>query len=248
MNAVAQLKDAERVEDTSLAAIINRLATDPKGNLDALERLMQMQERMDDRKAKSDFIVSLSEMQPKLPVITENGEIKNAAGTVQSTYAEWEDINDAIRPILHDHGFSLSFKLGRLDGMPSVTAMLTHTSGHAEESTLALPVDASGGKNTVQGVGSSTSYGKRYTAIALLNLTSRKKADRDDDGRGAGMRPAVSAAVNAINLCTSTEELKKWKAANADGLKMLTATDADDIVRHFNARLRKVKADTGAAS
>jgi hypothetical protein len=115
-------------------------------------------------------------------VIDERGGIKNTAGTVQSTYAKWEDINDAIRPVLHEHGFALSFRVKRVENAISVTGILSHEDGHSEETTLELPSDTSGSKNAVQAVGSSLSYGKRYTAMALLNITSRAPMDRDDDG------------------------------------------------------------------
>jgi hypothetical protein len=44
--------------------------------------------------------------------------------------------------------------------------VLSHELGHSEETTMTLPLDTSGSKNNVQAVGSSTSYGKRYTATA----------------------------------------------------------------------------------
>src|SRR5690606_9193784 len=61
--------------------------------------------------------------------------------------------------------------------------------GHSEETTIFLPADTSGSKNSVQAVGSSTSYGKRYTASALLNITTRGE---DDDGRAAGAGETIS--------------------------------------------------------
>lgn len=170
---------------TSLMAVITRAASDPSTDVDKLERLMAMYERITDRNAKAAYAGALAEMQPKLPVINERGGITNRDNQVQSRYAKWEDINDAIRPLLHEHGFALSFRIGRADGTVSVTGVLSHSAGHSEETTLELPVDTGPGRNAVQAVGSSVSYGKRYTAIALLNITSRYQPDRDDDGRNA---------------------------------------------------------------
>ena len=48
---------------------------------------------------------------------------------------------------------------------------------------MVLVHDSTGSKNAVQAVGSSTSYGKRYTAMALLNITT---GGEDDDGTAAG--------------------------------------------------------------
>src|SRR6185503_15653016 len=82
------------------------------------------------------------------------------------------------------HGFALSFRTGSApDGKLTVTGILSHRAGHQEETTLALMHDSTGSKNSVQAVGSSISYGKRYTAGALLNITSRGE---DDDGKLAG--------------------------------------------------------------
>ena len=102
--------------------------------------------------------------------------------TATSTYALWEDINEAIKPVIARSGFGLRFRIGQEHNTIVVTAILSHCGGHAEETTMRLPVDLSGGKNPVQAIGSSTSYGKRYTASALLNLTSRGE---DDDGKAA---------------------------------------------------------------
>ena len=48
---------------------------------------------------------------------------------------------------------------------------------------MKLPADTSGSKNVVQAIGSSVSYGKRYTMQALLNITS---GGEDDDGHSGG--------------------------------------------------------------
>lgn len=90
------------------------------------------------------------------------------------------------------HGFGLSFKTGRAADKITVTGILSHREGHSEETTMELPCDQSGSKNAVQAVGSSTSYGKRYVAMALLNLTSRLSDDRDDDGKAS----SASAFIN----------------------------------------------------
>jgi len=167
----------------SIMAVIDRAARDPSVDVGKMERLVQLYERITAQRAKAAYTAALAAMQPTLPVIGERGGIKDRAGNVQSTYALWEDINDAIKPVLAEHGFALSFRTGREDGQIIVTGVLSHRDGHSEETTMHLPVDTSGSKNAVQAVGSSTSYGKRYTAQALLNLTSRGE---DDDGARAG--------------------------------------------------------------
>lgn len=181
---VATVHEAPVVSQSAgLIAVIERAATNPDVDIDKMERLLQMHERIVERDAKASYASALATMAPALPSINERGGIKDRAGKVQSTYALWEDINDAIKPVLAAHGFALSFRTGRDDGQITVTGVLSHRDGHSEETTIVLPHDSSGSKNAVQAVGSSTSYGKRYTAGLLLNLTSRGE---DDDGKAAG--------------------------------------------------------------
>jgi hypothetical protein len=196
-------------ETTAIVQMIERAAANPAVDIDKMERLLQMQERVMDRRAKAAFDSALAIMQPSLPQVDRNGRIvvfskadRDKAGgprptdtPLQSTpYALWEDINAAIGPHLAEHGFALSFRTGQAaDGKITVTAVLSHKEGHREETTITLMHDSGGSKNSVQAVGSSISYGKRYTAGLLLNITSRAPGDADDDGVKAGAPSQITA-------------------------------------------------------
>lgn len=221
-----------------ILAIIERAARDPSVDIDKMERLIAMQERVQSREAQTAYYADLAKMQPNLPIIDERGGIKNRDGVIQSTYALWEDVNEAIRPTLAEHGFSLSFRVSRAEGEIVVTGILAHSFGHREETTLALPTDTSGSKNAVQAVGSSTSYGKRYTAFALLNLTT---TGEDDDGNKAGMKKVIhetardapfpqGPARNKTDLKAKGKDL--WRDVEASG-----DMDTLDIVLNENAEL-----------
>ena len=227
-------------DGATLMDVIARAAADPTTDVDKLERLMAMHERFTERQARAAYDEAMARMQPELPVIRERGAIKDNKDKVQSTYAKWEDVNAQIGPVLTKHGFSLTFRVGSgAEGRPTVTGVLAHSAGHREETTMTLPVDASGSKNNVQGVGSSTSYGKRYTTFALLNLVSAKS--EDDDGQAAGQAPAVAAAITAIEACEGVEELRGWKGKNLAGLDALPQVQKAQIISFYNARLRKVR-------
>ena len=145
---------------------------------------------MPSKEARTAFDGAFAAMQPELPVVAERGTVTDWNGSPTSTYALWEDINEAIKPVISKFGFGLRFRTGQDHNTIIVTAILSHSGGHAEETTMRLPVDLSGGKNPVQAIGSSTSYGKRYTASALLNLTSRGE---DDDGKASVQSSRISA-------------------------------------------------------
>jgi hypothetical protein len=222
-----QVAQAEAPAPVNMLEVISRAAANPAVDVDKMERLMLMQERLLAKQAEAAFNADLALMQPELPVISHRGEILNKAGQVASTYALWEDINDAIRPILAKHGFALTFKVGQEGTNRVVTAFLRHREGHKEETTLALPLDTSGFKNDVQAVGSSLSYAKRYTAMALLNITT---TGEDDDGQRAG--------ADFISADQKDELIALIKETNSDTAKFLQfirANSLDEIkARDFN--------------
>ena len=245
MTALAKHEPAGEVAPVSysdsILAIIAQAARDPNVDIDKMERLLQMQERVQSRDAKAAYAAALALVQPELPVITERGGIKNGKGEVQSTYAKWEDINYAIKPVLATHGFALSFRTGRTpDGAITVTGVLMHREGHQEETTITLPHDSSGSKNAVQAVGSSTSYGKRYTAMALLNITSRGE---DDDGVAAGMGATVSeeqlARITALANETNASLDKLCKLLGVDRLMDIPAARFNEVVEKLRARKQR---------
>ena len=235
MNALATKHEGEVIQaSASLMDVISRAASDPNTDVDKLERLLGMYERITAQQAKAAFTAALAEMQPRLPVVGERGK------TDKAHYATWEDINDAIRPLLHEQGFALSFRVARMEAAVSVTAVLSHAGGHSEETTLELPVDTGPGRNAVQAVGSSVTYGKRYTAIALLNITSRLDADKDDDGKAAGRKKVSKEAQDAIaeiNECEGWPALERWRdTKSAAHRPKVSEREWQEIIDLFNRR------------
>lgn len=243
MNAVSKLEEPQGEVATysgGLLEVIARAARDPGVDIDKMERLIAMQERVQVRDARISYFAALAELQPALPVIDERGGIKDRSGKVQSTYALWEDVNEAIRPALSEHGFALSFKVRRTENEIAVTGILSHRDGHSEETELSLPSDTSGSKNAVQAVGSSTSYGKRYTAYALLNITS--KGEDDDGKRGGGFEPISLEQLDELQRRASEvgADLQRFCGAlNVTSLPVLPAGRFDEAMRKLDAKARQ---------
>lgn len=199
-------------ETAAILSVIKRAAQNPSVDIDKMERLFEMRERALNRTAREAYDTAFASMQVELPTIDQKGCIvithKDDASkdleqrrVIQRTpFAKFEDINDAIKPVLAQHGFGLSFRTGLTsDNRITVTGILSHRGGHREETTMVLQHDSTGSKNAVQAIGSSTSYGRRYTTLALLNITSRARQDRDDDGQAAA-GPETITEEQAMDL------------------------------------------------
>ncbi len=173
--------------------MIERMAANKDVDADKLEKLIGLQERVMDRNARDAFDAALLRMRPDLPLIARDGRIEigprdrpqGGRTTKQSTpYAKWETMMPAIDPVLTSHGFTLTHRISTApDGRVRVTAVLKGH-GHTDDSCyFDLPIEDSGSKNKAQGWGSSVSYGKRYTACAVLNIVTRGE---DDDAKTSG--------------------------------------------------------------
>lgn len=214
-------------------AMIERAARDPSVDIDKLERLMQMKKDADALAARAAFDASMADLQPELPTIGERGK---AAG--RYTFALWEDINTAIKPVLQKHGFALTFRTDFKDGI-TVTGVLSHRGGHREETSITLPADPSGNKNAVQAVASSVSYGKRYTAGALLNLTSHGE---DDDAYRAAVEVITEEQeiqINDMLEATGSDKAKFLKWLKVDSVSAIPAKSFDSVMATLRVKESK---------
>jgi len=242
MSAVVKQVDAlpaARPESATILELIGRMSSDQSVDVAKVEKLVDLYMRVTANTARQEYAAALADMQPQLPLIAERGGIKDRNDNVQSRYALWEDIVSAITPILSEHGFALSFRTQNEANMVSVTGVLSHRAGHSEQTTLALPIDTSGSKNAVQSVGSSTSYGKRYTAGALLNL---RTGDIDDDGASGG-KPTLSeeqvanldALLSEIGGDAKARYLRYAKVKSLDQILACNYADAVKVIEKRRA-------------
>ena len=187
MTEVAKIQHQEPVAQgvAPMVQMIERIAMDPSIPIDRLEQMLAMKERMDARAAEQEFASAFASASAEFPTIPLNGKGHNG-----KPYALLKDITALTRPILSRHGLALTFSIKTGDKVV-VTAELMHRGGHSKSTSIELPADNSGSKNAVQAVGSSQTYGQRYTAQAILGLSLGE--DTDDDGAAAGRGETISA-------------------------------------------------------
>lgn len=175
--------EAVAVAAPGVLGVFEKMARTVK-NPAALEKLIELQERILDREARMAFEAAYAVMEPEIPRITKRGAILNKEKVIQSRYAKYEDIRAVVDPIMRRHGFHVHVRVTWPEnGIAEVIGTLTHVGGHSRESRFRAASDASGGKNAIQGLGSANSYGRRYTLKDLLSIIEE---GTDDDGQKAG--------------------------------------------------------------
>lgn len=181
MNAVTKTEPQEQyLPADPMVSMIERVAMDPNSDLAKLERMLELKEKHDAQNAKAAFDAAFAKASAGFPDIPLNGHNKHN----NTNYAKLKDIIKHTRPVLAKHGLALSFSTETTQAEVIVTAELSHENGHTKRNSLPLPRDAGAGRNAVQAIGSSQTYGQRYTAQAILGLSLGE--EEEDDGAASG--------------------------------------------------------------
>lgn len=212
MSAVAKIEktDIVQVGDTaSLMEVIARAAADPAIDVEKLERLMAMAERIEARNAEQSFAAAMTDAQGDM------GRVSADATNPQtrSKYASYAALDRVVRPIYSKHGFALSFGTGDAPTPDVVRVICTvsHRAGHSRLYHVDMPADGKGAKGgdvmtKTHAVGAALSYGSRYLLKLIFNVAV---GEDDDDGNGAS---SESGPISASQLAVITDLLVKFDA------------------------------------
>jgi hypothetical protein len=227
---VEQRATAPAVIPDPNVTMFERLARDQSVDVDKLERLMAMQERIMAINRKAAFDAAYARMQPEIPVIDEHGRIE-VQQKVRSTYAYLEDIHTVIKPICAQHGFAMRHRTEWPEdrkGIIRIVGILSHEQGHSEESVFEAPMDRSDYRTDIQSMGSTVSYGRRYTTMDLLNIATRK-ADNGGQNKPQKEQPKAPEGVEdwwddlAATADNGTSALEKaWLASKPEFKQFIT--------------------------
>ncbi len=212
---------APAMSPAEMFASLVDLAKDPAVDPQKMTALVDLQMKMMDYSKQEEFNKSKIAALMEMPAIGRRGEIKNKNGGVQSRYSRFEDIHRVVKPILHKHNLAISFNVGHSGQMVTVQPILSHTNGFVEKGeAMALPLDTTGSKNGTQGAGSASSYGKRFTMKAMLNIV-----DEGEDNDGGSNDPLFLDGQRAASCGSAAYE--RWFRQDLDtkGRALLVAKD-----------------------
>lgn len=222
-------RQTELQQAVPLDAIL-RAAQEPGTDVAKMEALVGLYERMQDRSAKQAFNASMVACQAEMPRVTKDKRIIHEAKPGKTgmsvRYATYERIDECVRPIYQQHGFSVQFSTATPDaGKYLTTATVRHLGGHSETYTMPLQLDQTGGKSDIQGMGSTMAYARRYLLTMIFNIVTEGD---DNDGNGA---PALITVQQADNLRTRLDATtsNKEKFCQTFGIQKLEDLPANRL-------------------
>jgi len=167
-----------------MLALVERATRDSTIDVEKMERLLAMAERLQAKRAESEYDQAMNAAQSEmLPVARDSDNPQT-----RSRYVSYGALDRAVRPIYTAHGFSLSFGT-RATGPDrvTITCRVSHRAGHTDRVEIEMPADGKGAKGgdvqtKTHATGSAVSYGMRYLLKMIFNIAV---GEYDDDGNAA---------------------------------------------------------------
>lgn len=197
-------------------------------------------------KAKTAFFAAMNKCQQKMQAV-----VKDARNDFnKSKYARLETIDNLIRPVYTEYGFSITFGTAEplVEGKTKVYADIMHAEGHVirTENYFSLDDKGSGGKTNkteIQAEGSTLKYAQRYLTCLAFNVIV---AEEDNDGvrsQGTALVSKDQVALlrakikecNDAGIPADETKLKNWQGVKElEDLKYLKWLE---VINSLNARL-----------
>ncbi len=183
--------DVDEYRPDPFIQMIERVVLDPQASVEKLEHMLALRNQAEDRArqharedaeiaSKRAYFKAMSACQSELPVVVKN----KANDHTKSNYADLAAIEEQAMPVIHKHGFAVSFQPDGYNerGELRILWEISHEEGHARNGVGEIPVDGAGSQGKVnktgtQAFGSTATYGRRYLLCMLFNISTGD--DRD---------------------------------------------------------------------
>lgn len=186
-----------------LSAVLDKGVTTE--NVAAIEKLVALYERMQEREAEKQFAIAFVALQADMPAIQATRPVPNNDGSTRYCFAPFEDIMDRVAPLLQRHGFTVTFSTEYADGRLVKSCTLQHVGGHSKTNKFAVRVGSGPPKATeCQADGAASTYAKRFALCDALNI----KIDHDTDARAEGGPISAEQAFELERRVAETQSNK----------------------------------------
>lgn len=250
-NGVAKVErnDVAPVADnTAMFSAIERIMVDPNASVERAEQAFAFYQKVEADRARKEFDAAMAAAKADLPPIVKGQHVSytNRSGDVtEYDHESLADIAEVVDPILAAHGLSYRYRTTSNPNEPiTCTCILSHRTGHAEENTLSAAADNSGGKNSIQAIGSTVQYLMRYTLKASLGLSVKK---RDDDGRAADEKvgdlitDAQADEILELLALTNSQPAPFLTWAKVENVSDIKASDFKNVVAMLKKKLANMQ-------
>lgn len=188
-------------------------------NVAALEKLVGLYERLQEKDAEKAFNTSFVALQSDLPAIVAKSVIPN-----RGKYEKFEDVMEVVGPLLRKHGFSVSFTNDFQDSRIVETCHVRHIGGHSQSNSFKVRVARADSETQSDCKAATTA--KRNALLNAFNIVIRQDCLNEED----------NAAMEGSNISQEqADELERRVAetnsSRADFLQLAGARTFKEITK-----------------
>ena len=213
------------------------IAVQQGADIDRLEKLMELQERWEKNEARKAYVAAMNAFKANPPELFKNRHVKY--NNTEYDHASLDHVTNTIASALSAHGLSHRWDVQQLEGgVIRVTCVITHVLGHSESTPLQSGADPSGGKNSIQAIGSAVTYLQRYTLLAATGLATK---EMDNDGKTTAETISDSQAADLVSLMEEVGANREKFLAflKIDAIENLPASEYPRAVKVLEAKRKK---------
>jgi len=201
MNKANAEKDTAVIQEVAVITPMHMLASavEQGHDLEKIEKLMELERRWKDDKAREAYFEAMAEFNKQGVVITKD----KTNSQYGSRYASIGNIANTLAAALAPFGLNATWKIEQGE-LITATCYLTHTLGHSENVSMSGPPDTSGSKNQLQQIKSTITYLQGSTLQAVTGVIAQ---DTPDDDGNSGVLAEVITEDQAADLDALREEV-----------------------------------------
>jgi hypothetical protein len=207
--------------------------------VEELDKFMDLQIKWEENQARKAYFDAMASFKAEPIEIEKDKHVKYTTqkGVTEYDHASLGNVTQQISSSLSKHGLSAGWKTVQEGARITVTCRITHAMGYGEETSLSASPDDSGGKNTIQSIGSTITYLERYTLLAMTGLATH---DQDDDGKDAEPIKYISDKEKSTIIdMMSAKDVKEdqfCKFMNVENVGKIIATDFTKAMAALRAK------------
>jgi len=227
-------------EETTILSLIERVASDLTIDLDRVEKFLDMHAKIKDESSRKAYNDAMSLAQSEMPQVLRTARNSQT----NSNYATLESIDEAMKPVITKHGFSLSFepRQSQQEGHIGIKCLVAHRDGYERWYDADIPIDSAGLKGTVNktrthAFGSTMSYGRRYLKMMIFDI-----ATTDNDGNQEPVDTISQEQADNIRgliLSTGANEMRFLNYTKCRALEDIPAASYDNAIAALNNAQKK---------
>uniref|UniRef100_A0A6H1ZFJ8 Putative Erf family protein n=1 Tax=viral metagenome TaxID=1070528 RepID=A0A6H1ZFJ8_9ZZZZ len=222
-----------------------QMAIEKGASIEALEKLMNLQERWEANQAKKAFNEAMAGFQGECPIIKKKKDGGTTeGGKVAYKYAELGMIVSQVSPILQKYGLSYSFKTEFPVGKVKAICIAKHLLGHSEPTEVEMPL-ATKTKimNDPQQTGATITYAKRYSfcnAFGIMTEGEDIDAQVGKSNDKKNEKPTIEETIEGIRKSKDEKTLLNVKKTIEES-KNYTLPQKNVLLPAIEERLTELK-------